>query len=167
MASTTSIISGLSHHYVRKSNSSLHDISSQDSQKSPRTSTRLECKPRMVINKMILNNFKSYFGEQEIGPFHKAWYSFLTKSSSAPCYSFSDIYIYIYLFNSHFPLLSDQMVQGNQMLLMLFYLYLDIEQTKWDKQDYQNLFIHHRGVKIWILVLLKYILKKLLIWYKD
>ncbi|CAB4429885.1 unnamed protein product [Rhizophagus irregularis] len=73
MASTTSIISGLSHHYVRKSNSSLHDISSQDSQKSPRSSTRLECKPRMVINKMILNNFKSYFGEQEIGPFHKSF----------------------------------------------------------------------------------------------
>ena len=33
-------------------------------------SQRLE-PPRMVINKMVLNNFKSYFGKQEIGPFHK------------------------------------------------------------------------------------------------
>ncbi|CAG8544867.1 13952_t:CDS:10, partial [Acaulospora colombiana] len=31
-----------------------------------------ERKPRMVINKMVLVNFKSYFGRQEIGPFHKA-----------------------------------------------------------------------------------------------
>lgn len=26
---------------------------------------------RLVISKMIINNFKSYAGRQEIGPFHK------------------------------------------------------------------------------------------------
>ncbi|CAG8519383.1 14385_t:CDS:2 [Funneliformis caledonium] len=31
----------------------------------------LEPKKRFIISKMILNNFKSYFGKQEIGPFHK------------------------------------------------------------------------------------------------
>ena len=27
--------------------------------------------PRLVIHKMVLNNFKSYAGRVEIGPFHK------------------------------------------------------------------------------------------------
>ncbi|CAG8725853.1 15135_t:CDS:2, partial [Funneliformis mosseae] len=31
----------------------------------------LKPKRRFVINKVILNNFKSYFGQTEIGPFHK------------------------------------------------------------------------------------------------
>lgn len=30
-------------------------------------------KPRLVIHKMVLINFKSYAGRQEIGPFHKVW----------------------------------------------------------------------------------------------
>ena len=29
-------------------------------------------KPRLVIKEMVLYNFKSYAGEQRIGPFHKA-----------------------------------------------------------------------------------------------
>ena len=28
--------------------------------------------PRLVIKEMVLHNFKSYAGEQRIGPFHKA-----------------------------------------------------------------------------------------------
>ncbi|CAG8735222.1 11339_t:CDS:2, partial [Funneliformis mosseae] len=32
----------------------------------------LEPKKRFV-SKMIFNNFKSYFGKQEIGPFHKSF----------------------------------------------------------------------------------------------
>lgn len=27
--------------------------------------------PRMVINKIVANNFKSYYGEVTVGPFHK------------------------------------------------------------------------------------------------
>lgn len=30
-----------------------------------------EIKPRMVMTRMVLNNFKSYAGRQDIGPFHK------------------------------------------------------------------------------------------------
>ncbi|KIY43282.1 RecF/RecN/SMC protein [Fistulina hepatica ATCC 64428] len=30
-------------------------------------------KPRLVIHKIVLNNFKSYAGRQEIGPFHKSF----------------------------------------------------------------------------------------------
>jgi structural maintenance of chromosome 4 len=29
------------------------------------------CKPRLFIKKMVLENFKSYAGQQHIGPFHK------------------------------------------------------------------------------------------------
>lgn len=34
-------------------------------------------KPRLVITKMVLNNFKSYAGRQVIGPFHKVILLFL------------------------------------------------------------------------------------------
>lgn len=27
--------------------------------------------PRLVINEMVMRNFKSYAGEQRVGPFHK------------------------------------------------------------------------------------------------
>lgn len=30
-------------------------------------------KPRLTIHKLVLNNFKSYGGRQEIGPFHKSF----------------------------------------------------------------------------------------------
>ncbi|GAB5591511.1 Structural maintenance of chromosomes protein 4 [Umbelopsis nana] len=32
-----------------------------------------EIKPRMVMTRMVLNNFKSYAGRQDIGPFHKSF----------------------------------------------------------------------------------------------
>ena len=85
MDTTSPIISerSLSRQYVRNSNSGLHARGSQNRlvlPKTPASSLAIqiakqnppeERKPRMVINKMILNNFKSYFGRQEIGPFHK------------------------------------------------------------------------------------------------
>jgi hypothetical protein len=40
-----------------------------ESQKSP--SPEEEIKPRMVMTRMVLHNFKSYAGRQDIGPFHK------------------------------------------------------------------------------------------------
>ena len=33
-----------------------------------------ETTPRLVIEKLVLNNFKSYAGVQEIGPFHSVSY---------------------------------------------------------------------------------------------
>ena len=33
---------------------------------------------RLVIHKMVLVNFKSYAGRQEIGPFHKVYFTLLT-----------------------------------------------------------------------------------------
>ncbi|RHZ78261.1 hypothetical protein Glove_166g207 [Diversispora epigaea] len=38
--------------------------------------------PRMVISKMVLINFKSYFGRQEIGPFHKSFSSVVGPNGS-------------------------------------------------------------------------------------
>lgn len=33
-------------------------------------------KPRLFIKEMVLRNFKSYAGEQRIGPFHKVIFQF-------------------------------------------------------------------------------------------
>ena len=33
--------------------------------------------PRLVINEMVMRNFKSYAGEQRVGPFHKVRVLFL------------------------------------------------------------------------------------------
>ena len=54
-------------------NSNRSSVGTQNSPRTPRTPRTpvQQAKPRMIINKMILNNFKSYFGKQEIGPFHK------------------------------------------------------------------------------------------------
>ncbi|GKV54017.1 hypothetical protein SLEP1_g60527, partial [Rubroshorea leprosula] len=30
-------------------------------------------RPRLVINEMVMRNFKSYAGEQRVGPFHKSF----------------------------------------------------------------------------------------------
>ncbi len=87
MASASVSENNFSRHYVRNSNSNLHTRVSFDNTHNrlvpPKTPTSSlankvaqqvpaeEPKRRMVISKMILNNFKSYFGKQEIGPFHK------------------------------------------------------------------------------------------------
>ncbi|KAG0316235.1 hypothetical protein BGZ97_007185 [Linnemannia gamsii] len=42
----------------------------------------LELKPRLVIEKMVLVNFKSYAGRQEIGPFHKSFTSVVGPNGS-------------------------------------------------------------------------------------
>ena len=38
---------------------------------SPPRTPRRAAKPRLFIKEMVLRNFKSYAGEQRIGPFHK------------------------------------------------------------------------------------------------
>ncbi|KAF8917317.1 Structural maintenance of chromosomes protein 4, partial [Haplosporangium bisporale] len=38
--------------------------------------------PRLVIEKMVLVNFKSYAGRQEIGPFHKSFTSVVGPNGS-------------------------------------------------------------------------------------
>src|SRR5947199_9355008 len=122
MTSPASMISerNCSRHSARSNNSNLHSRGSVDSTQSRHVP------PRMVINKMVLNNFKSYFGKQEIGPFHKVRYNnILLIEVFCATYShliafYYIIYIYIYMASkfSRFPLLSDQMVQENQMLSM-------------------------------------------------
>ena len=37
--------------------------------------------PNLVIHKMVLVNFKSYAGRQEIGPFHKVWLTMYSKQT--------------------------------------------------------------------------------------
>lgn len=33
-------------------------------------------RPRLFIQEMVMRNFKSYAGEQRVGPFHKVWFRF-------------------------------------------------------------------------------------------
>ena len=42
----------------------------------------IEIVPRLVIEKMVLINFKSYAGRQEIGPFHKSFTSVVGPNGS-------------------------------------------------------------------------------------
>ncbi|KAF9958569.1 hypothetical protein BGZ70_009140 [Mortierella alpina] len=48
----------------------------------PTKEITVEMKPRLVIEKMVLKNFKSYAGRQEIGPFHKSFTSVVGPNGS-------------------------------------------------------------------------------------
>ncbi|KAG0214660.1 hypothetical protein BGX28_001698 [Mortierella sp. GBA30] len=48
----------------------------------PTKEITVEIKPRLVIEKMVLINFKSYAGRQEIGPFHKSFTSVVGPNGS-------------------------------------------------------------------------------------
>ncbi|KAG0697734.1 RecF/RecN/SMC N terminal domain-containing protein [Suillus ampliporus] len=50
--------------------------------RSPPTEEPSGPKPRLVIHKMVLVNFKSYAGRQEIGPFHKSFSSIVGPNGS-------------------------------------------------------------------------------------
>ncbi|KAG6545758.1 hypothetical protein Mapa_012719 [Marchantia paleacea] len=39
----------------------------------PSTTTATRGKPRLFITEMVMENFKSYAGEQRVGPFHKCF----------------------------------------------------------------------------------------------
>ncbi|RRT71390.1 hypothetical protein B296_00019682 [Ensete ventricosum] len=45
--------------------------SEEDDRGSPFSPSASASRPRLVIKEMVLRNFKSYAGEQRIGPFHK------------------------------------------------------------------------------------------------
>lgn len=68
-----------------------------------RAAASQEKRPRLVISKMVLHNFKSYAGTVEIGPFHKVLHS---------CCIVGHIST---LLVSHSHPLLDQMDQENQM----------------------------------------------------
>jgi hypothetical protein len=34
---------------------------------------KLNEKPRLIINKIVMENFKSYYGVKEVGPFHESF----------------------------------------------------------------------------------------------
>lgn len=42
-------------------------------------------RPRLVIDRMVLENFKSYAGTQEIGPFHKCFTAVVGPNGSGKC----------------------------------------------------------------------------------
>lgn len=85
-------------------------------------------KSRLVIHKIVLVNFKSYAGRQEIGPFHKVA-------------SILDLYLTsLTIFRSRFLPLSVLMVLGNQTQSMRCYLCLDIGLPRCDRERSPNLY---------------------------
>ncbi|KAI8147561.1 hypothetical protein BJV82DRAFT_351766 [Fennellomyces sp. T-0311] len=63
------------------------NVQSQGSQPVSSTPAPEERKPRLVITKMVLNNFKSYAGRQVIGPFQKVRFFFSYFASGlTPCH---------------------------------------------------------------------------------
>ncbi|CAG8521184.1 4706_t:CDS:10 [Ambispora gerdemannii] len=72
--------------------SSIQSVAQQEARSSRRSSTRSthslknplieSCTTRLVISKLVLINFKSYAGRQEIGPFHKSFTSVVGPNGS-------------------------------------------------------------------------------------
>jgi hypothetical protein len=79
---------------------------------------------RLTISKLVLINFKSYAGRQEIGPFHKV-----------PLDPHRFQHNIIHFSSSHLVRLSVQMAPENQMSLMLCFLYLDSAPRKCDREN--------------------------------
>jgi structural maintenance of chromosome 4 len=81
-------------------------------------------RPRLVIHKLVLVNFKSYAGRQAIGPFHKVSYFRVATPRLIIC--------------SPSRQSSAPMVLVNQILLMHYFLSLVTAQVKCDKENSPN-----------------------------
>jgi len=81
-------------------------------------------RPRLVIHKLVLVNFKSYAGRQEIGPFHKVSYFRVATPRLIIC--------------SPSRQSSAPMVLANQIPSMHYFLSLVTAQVKCDKENSPN-----------------------------
>jgi structural maintenance of chromosome 4 len=81
-------------------------------------------RPRLVIHKLVLVNFKSYAGRQEIGPFHKVGYFRVATLRLIIC--------------SPSRQSSAPMVLANQIPSMRYFLFLATAQAKCDKESSPN-----------------------------
>lgn len=88
-----------------------------------------EIKPRMVMTRMVLNNFKSYAGRQDIGPFHKVRHQYHEIYHVQA--TDSDIF-------SHLVQLLDPTDPENRMSSTPFCSFSDTELTKCAKANWPN-----------------------------
>lgn len=117
----------------------------------PRNSCSSESNgPRLIITKIVNENFKSYAGVQELGPFHKVRFS-----------GTFDILIIVFNIFSVLMLLLDQMVVEKVTLLILCCLCLDIVQLKYDRKIFRYYYTILNIIEMYSLALYQCILFKL------
>jgi len=91
-------------------------------------------RPRLVIHKLVLVNFKSYAGCQEIGPFHRVG-----------CFQCRNIK---FISCSLSQRSSDLMVQASQILSMRCFLCSGTVPARCDKENFPNLYTTLRNIRI-------------------
>ena len=91
-------------------------------------------RPRLVIHKLVLVNFKSYAGCQEIGPFHKVSCPRVVTSKLIRC--------------SLSLRLSDPMVLASQIPSMLYFLCSGTVPARCDKENSLNSYTTLRNIRI-------------------
>ena len=91
-------------------------------------------KPRLVIHKLVLVNFKSYAGCQEIGPFHRVGYFQCRNIKLISC--------------SLSQRSSDLMVRASQILSMRYFLCSGTVPARCDKENSPNSYTTLRNIRI-------------------
>jgi structural maintenance of chromosome 4 len=91
-------------------------------------------RPRLVIHKLVLVNFKSYAGCQEIGPFHRVG-----------CFQCRNIKL---ISCSLSQPSSDLMVRASRILLMHYFLCLGTVPARCDKENSPNSYTTLRNIRI-------------------
>jgi structural maintenance of chromosome 4 len=91
-------------------------------------------RPRLVIHKLVLVNFKSYAGCQEIGPFHRVGCSQCRNIKLISC--------------SLSQRSSDPMVRASRILLMRYFLYSGTVLARCDKENSPNSYTTLRNIRI-------------------
>ena len=91
-------------------------------------------RPRLVIHKLVLVNFKSYAGCQEIGPFHRVGCFLYRNIKLIPC--------------SLSQPLSDLMVRASRILSMRYFLCSGTVPARCDKENSPNSYTTLRNIQI-------------------
>jgi structural maintenance of chromosome 4 len=91
-------------------------------------------RPRLVIHKLVLVNFKSYAGCQEIGPFHRVG-----------CFRCRNIKL---ISCSLFQRSSDLMVRASRILSMRYFLCSGTVPARCDKENSPNSYTTLRNIRI-------------------
>ena len=104
-------------------------------------------RPRLVIHKLVLVNFKSYAGCQEIGPFHKVSCFRVVTSKLIRC--------------SLSLRSSDPMVLASRILSMLYFLCLGTVPARCDKGNSLSSYTTLRNIRIYRIAVWKFISARL------
>lgn len=132
-----------------------HENSISEEQNTEKTSKE----SRLMITKIVNENFKSYAGIQELGPFHKV--TFQTTTTWFFCHKTYGFFVF---FHRVFLRSLGQMVVVNLMLLMLCCLCLDIAQKWFEQRRFLNWSTTRPLIPMLLLAQCLYTFKRSSIW---